>query len=69
MHEPVLYGGTWASTLTPTRQPLRERGKSDMIVVAIVVALAVAGAAVVGARRAQEAATPQVAATERDDTR
>ena len=59
MHEPVLYGPGRASTLTATLQPLPERGKPDMIVVAIVVALAVAGAAVVGARRAQEAATPK----------
>ena len=64
MHIPVLYACGQASTLSATLQPLRERGKPDMIIVAIVVALGVAVAAVVGARRAQVAATP-----EHDDAR
>ena len=70
MHAPVLEPGAQASTLSLTPQPPAERGKPDMIIVAIVVALAVAGGAVLGARRNQVAATPQTSTTaQRDDPR
>lgn len=64
MHEPVLYAPALPSRLARTFPPAEERGKPDMIIVAIVVALGVAVAAVVGARRNQIAVTP-----ERDDAR